>query len=187
MTFNPDNPKEHYPTPDEVIKQFNGRLATKEEIRMFNLSGYKAEAPKEGGFEPFNYDGEVVINYARIVQSEKASEYYNTDVGANLFEMELMVAEGDNEGRKFWKRYNLDTAIVDSKGKLPVQKLADQLSVLGVEFTDLESLEAKLDELVSLVPVVKARRAKIDGKDLQIVNFKGLADGTGSSETEKEW
>lgn len=188
MTFNPDNPKEHWKINlsqkeidniDKIKEMFNGTILTEkesEELNMsFNLGNYKAEAPKDSAFEPFKYEGPVSVNSAKVVQSEQASEFYGTGVGANIFELELQVLQGENEGRRIWRRWNLDTTVADKKGKLPVQKLADQLFTLGIEFTDLETLQTACDKLVTIKPIIKAWKAKIGKDDTQQWNFKGVA------------
>ena len=160
-----------------VLTVFDGKVLTvKEYDDMFDLKDYKPEAPKEGGFEPFKYEGPVKFNYARVEKSEKESEFYKTPVGAKLFSIEMEVLAGDNKKRKFWRRWNLDTTVSDKKGKLPAQKLADQLFACGLEFTDEAGLMKCAEELVSSVYEIKAWSAKMPDKTvLQMWNLKGKA------------
>ena len=143
----------------------------------FNLSGYKPEAPADSNFEPFKYEGPVRVNSARINQSEQASDYYGTPVGSNIFELEVEITEGEFAKRRLWKRFNLDTDKREGKKNvLPVEKLANQLFPLGLEFTDIEDLRACCEELVNMTPVIKAYRAKINKDEVQVWNIKGKSD-----------
>lgn len=147
---------------------------------MFDLKDYKPEAPEKGtDFEPFKYKGAVRVNYARLAKSEKASEYNKTEAGANLFEMEVEVTDGDYAKRKLWKRANLDTQIADKKGKLPVQRLADQLFAVGLQFSSIEELGNCCNELVEMTPEISAYYFKgDDGKNVQVWNLKSASADT---------
>jgi len=170
-------------TEQEFVKLFNGTII-KEEYMSFNLEGYQAEKPEESGFEAFKYEGPVRVNYARVIQSEKISEYYNTGIGANICEIELEVTEGAFARRKLWKRTNLDTQVVDKNDKLPVQKLADQLVALDLKFSNLDELQDCCEKLVTITPIIKAWGAQMkkDEPKVQMFNFKGVHDGVAWSE-----
>ena len=148
-------------------------------MTAFDLSGYTAEAPKDGGFETFKYDGPCQVNHARVVQSTEASEFYKTPVGTDLWECELEVLQGEFAKRKLWKRFNLGSEVA-STGKVPktpVQKLADQLFTLDLEFKNVEELNVCNSKLVDMTVMVKAYGTKLPGREekSQLFNFKGVA------------
>ena len=139
-----------------------------------DLSGYKPEAPDAGSdFQPFKYEGAVKINSARLSKSEKDTEYY--PLGCSMISIEVEVLLGDFQGRKLWKRFNLDSTTADKKGKTPAMKLADQFFAVGLEFNNLIELETACSTLVEMTINIKANSAKINGEARQVWNFKGLA------------
>ena len=160
---------------EQLVELFN----VKKGENMFNLSGYKPEAPAESNFEPFKYEGPVSFGYARVEKTEKPSEFYGTPAGSDVFSIEMVVLNGDFAKRKIWKTWNLDTTVEDKKGKTPAQKLADQLFTCGLEFSDLEGLRTCAVELVSKNVNIKAYPIKFkDKKDeaVQMWNLKGFAE-----------
>lgn len=171
---------------EEKIKTIRNQFNAQEVKMSFDLSGYTPEKPSGGDFEPFNYDGPVKVNYARIVSSDEASDFHKTPAGANLFEMELEVTQGEYSKRKFWKRFNLDSQITSGKKnpKTPVQKLADQLFQAGIEFKDLDDLRIACEKLVTIRLIVKARKAKINNDVVQVCNISGVAPADWAEEKE---
>lgn len=144
-----------------------------------SMKGYKPESPKEGGsgFEAFKYEGPVVINKAIVSVNETVdSEFYPK--GCNQIEIEAEVQDGEFARRKLWKRFNLDDAKMDKKGKTSVMKLADQLWAVGLEFSDLDSLKAACEKLASMTINIKAW--PVDFKEggrspVQMWNIKSVA------------
>ena len=138
------------------------------------LSGYKPEAPSDGGFEPFKYEGRAVIEKSVISVNEKVdSEFYPR--GCNQIDITAIVSEGENAGRKLFKRFNLDDTKEDKKGKTSLKKLADQLWTVGLTFNSLESLKAVNEKFAGMEVEVKAWPADFkDGRDKQQMwNVKG--------------
>ena len=139
-----------------------------------SLSGYKPQKPAEGGgFEPFKYEGRVKVNYARVEEQEKTTEF--STAGDKILKMELECLDAPNAKRKLWKNYNLDNEKADKKGKTPIMKLADQLFALDLEFNDKESLENVLVAFASMTVLVKAWPAKFADKTIQMFNLKGVS------------
>lgn len=160
---------------NNILKIFNGTITKGED--MFDLKGYKAEEPSEGGgFEPFKYTGPCKINKSIISTNETIdSEYYPK--GCIMIEIEAEVLQGEFKSRKLWKRFNLDDETKDKKGKTSAMKLADQLFPLGIEFSNLEELRAKIQEFVTMIILVKAWTGKFPGEQdrKQMWNIKGKA------------
>ena len=136
----------------------------------FDLSGYKPTNPESSDFEAFKYQGPCQVSSARIEEYTGNFENYK---GCTFFNIELVVLEGENEGRKLWGKYNLDAKeSLDKNGKpkkTPVKKLADQLFTLGLEFKNEEELQECAEKLVDMVVDVKAWHfAAPDNKDRKI-------------------
>ena len=144
---------------------------------MFNLEGYKPEAPADSEFKQFKYEGPAKVEFARLEKSTQASEYYQTPEGSNLFAVKvttLQIPAGENMVRSIWKTWNLDTTVMSQAKvpKLPVQKLADQMFACGLEFANLEELQKCGETLVSGHWIIKARPNEKFG---QMFDFKGPA------------
>src|SRR3990167_1681023 len=140
------------------------------------LEGYKPQDPADSGFEPFRYEGPVKINKAIIgVNNNVDSEFY--PIGCNQIEIEAEVVKGENEGRKLWKRFNLDSNKAEGKKspKTPIQKLADQFFAVGLEFKDMDSLKDACAKFADMVIFIKAWPGKFGGETKQIWNIKGIA------------
>ena len=118
---------------------------------MQDLSGYKPEEPKELTNDAFSYKGPVNVLFARIEESEQESEYYGTPAGSNVFSVCLEVPEDaeENAKRRVYKKWQLDSAVIDKKEKTPVHKLADWLYGAGLTFKDLDGLKKVAEQLVS--------------------------------------
>jgi len=162
---------------EDIKKQFITNLFNGKEVTMgdFDLAGYKPEAPTDGGFDTFKYDGPVKINKAIVsVNDSVDSEFYPS--GCNQIEIEAEVLNGEYAGRKLWKRFNLDSTKAEGKKpKTPVQKLADQLFAVGLEFNGIEQLREATEKLVTMVITVKAWGAKFGERNQQMWNMKGVA------------
>lgn len=155
---------------------------------MQDLTGYVPEAPADGGFEVFKYNGVAVVNKAQLSENTSVdSEYY--PMGCQQIDIEAEVSDEGSEllGRKLWKRFNLDSEKVDKKGKTPSMKLADQLFPLGLTFRNVEELEAVCEKLVGMDIEIKAYKADFkDGRgDVQMWNIKGVAGATESKPDSK--
>lgn len=140
---------------------------------------YKPEAPSEGsGFEPFKYTGAVKINKAEVTINEKGgTEFYPQ--GCQIAEIEAEVLAGEFKGRKLWKRFNIDEEPSEGK-KSPAQKLADQLSAVGLTFSDDDGLNRAFLALKNMRIIVKAWPATFDKgsdseKTMQLWNIKKVA------------
>jgi len=80
-----------------------------------------------------------------------------------------VIIQGDFAGRKLWKRFNLDSTKAEGKTpKTPIQKLADQLFTVGLEFSNIETLNQACDKLVEMTIVVKAWGAKFGDRNQQM-------------------
>lgn len=144
----------------------------------FDLSGYKPESPESSDFGAFKYQGPCLVSSARI---EEYTGNFDDYKGCEFFNIELVVLEGENEGRKLWGKYNLDAKdSVDKNGKAkksPVKKLADQLFTLGLEFTDRDGLQKVAEDLVDMTVEVKAWYFKgSKGDNVQQHVIKGKAN-----------
>ncbi len=130
------------------------------------LKDYKPE--KLTDFSVMKGTFKCVFNYARIEEYDGD----NPDLqGAKFFRYELEIAQGEkNEGRRFWKSYNL--ANEDS-----LKKLADQLFTLGLEFRSEEELQSVAEKLVEMTVVVRAWGWTPDDADeaRQMHIIKGIA------------
>lgn len=140
---------------------------------MEDLKGYTPEVPKDGGFEPFKFEGWANITKSVISQSAQNTEFY--PLGCNMIEIEATVMEGDNIGRKLWKRFNLDDEKQDKNGKTSARKVADQFFAVGLKFNNLEELKEVNERFVDMDVHVKAWMADFkDGRGLQqLWNVKG--------------
>lgn len=145
------------------------------------LDGYKPEAPKEGSAGAFK--GEVVCKVNEAILKEydmpEDSPYYNAEyVGTKSVSIELEVVKGEFEGRRLWKRFLVDSDQADSKGKTPIQKLADYLISADTKLTGTtdEEIKKALAEFSILTLNVKAYYFEgSDGKEVQMHIIKGLA------------
>lgn len=143
------------------------------------LSGYKPEVPRDGS-EPIKYEGPVIIEKSIVEENTKDSDFY--PMGCNMIRIEATILDGDDSGRKLFKKFNLDSNDQDKKGKTPLQKLADQLWAVGLSFGSLEELKKVNENFVGMTVNVKAYPAKFpDGKEIQMWNIKGLASKTQGS------
>ncbi len=146
----------------EVLTVFKGRIVKvndqwvvnkEKESHMKDLSGYQPEAPKENTNDPFKYKGDCNILFARIEESEKASEFYKTEVGANIFSVCLEVPEGaeTNAKRRIYKKWQIDSEVPDTskKARVPAEKLKDWLWDSGLSFNNLEELGQVAESMVS--------------------------------------
>lgn len=160
---------------EHICSLFNGVLLINgKEVDMdsFDLSGYTPEVISESNFEPFKYKGPVRVNYARFENALKASEFYGTEVASKLFSIEIEILEGDHAKRKLWKRFYVASSVEDKKGKTPAKKLADQLFLLGLEFSNEDQLGECALKLVDMSPSISAYYFKADdGKMAQVWNF----------------
>jgi len=146
------------------------------------LQSYTPEAPKEGGFEPFKYTGKAKIEKSIIsINKMVDTEFY--PIGCNQIEIEAIVLEGENAGRKLWKRFNLDDEHQDKKGKTSLHKLADQLWAVGLTFKSLEELKAVNESFVDMEVNIKAWPVDFkDGRDkVQMWNIKGRGNSWSTS------
>ncbi len=157
----------------------------------FDLSGYKPESPTDGaGFEPFKYDGACRVNKSIIsVNDGLDTDWY--PAGCNMIDIEVEVLEGEFAKRKLWKRYNLDSTKVSEKAKkpkTPVQKLADQLFPLGLEFSNLNELRAVNEKFATMTITVKAWGSKFPGdtEKKQQWNIKGVSNGAPTEKKESQ-
>ena len=140
------------------------------------MQSYQPEKPSDGGFEPFKYEGNAVIEKSMISVNEKVdTEFYPR--GCTQIEIEAIVIDGEYTGRKLFKRFNLDDEKEDKKGKTSVQKLADQLFAVGLTFKTLDDLKKVNEQFVGMKVDVKAWAAdfKDDRGKQQMWNVKGLA------------
>jgi len=128
----------------------------------FDLSGYKPEKPSESDFEAFKYTGPCLVNSAKI---EEYTGNFADYKGCTFFNYELVVLEGDNEGRKLWGKFNLDDKKEDKKGKTKVKKLADIFFTLGLEFKNVDELAKCAEQMTDMVVDVKAWHFKGDKGD----------------------
>ena len=104
-------------------------------------------------------------------------------VGTEVVRYELeIITEGDNLGRRLWKRFYLGSQKPDGKGKLDIQKLADVLFTLGFEFKTRDELMAVLEKAAELVVEVKAwgwtpkdKESGLDKEPVQQHIIKGVA------------
>lgn len=157
------------------IISINGVKITGEDIMSFEqLSNYKPEIPKDGGFEPFKYDGPAIIEKSMIsVNTKIDSEFYPS--GCNQIEIAAIIMDGDMTGRKLFKRFNLDDETEDKSGKTSLKKLADQFWAVGLTFKNLEELKEINEKFVGMTVHVKAWPADFkDGSGpRQMWNIKG--------------
>lgn len=174
-----------------IASQFNGTIVSVDnqptqgegEMSPFNLQGYKPAAPKEedSGFEPFIYEGKAFVEKAiQSVNTKVDSEFY--PMNCNQWEIEVTVLDGEHAGRKLWKRFNLDDEKrggKDGNGKTSIEKLADQLWAVGLEFKDKETLDAANEKLAGMTIDIKAWVATFKDetppRKVQRWNIKGLA------------
>lgn len=167
----------------KTIEIFGGKIVAVDDKRgewkMVNfdqVSAYKPEAPNDGGFEPFKYEGKVIIEKSMISVNERVdTEFYPK--GCTQIEIEATVLDSKYAGRKLFKRFNLDDEKEDKKGKTALKKLADQLWAVGLTFKNMEELEKANNEFVGMQVEVKAWAAdfKDDRPKQQMWNIKGIA------------
>jgi len=154
----------------------------------FNTGEYKPQKNTDG-FEPFKLqNGNCLVNWARIEEySGEKPEF----AGNKYFRYELVVCDGQpNAGRRLWKSYNLDDKTEDKKGKTKIQKLADLMFTLGMEFKDEASFQACIEKFAELTLVVNARFSSKfvddEGTPIQLHTVKGIAKEKGASEAVKK-
>ena len=121
---------------------------------MFDgLSGYKPEKVTDG-FQPFKEKGSAIVNYVRIEDYQGEKEEFK---GSQFFRYELVMAEGcDNAGRRLWLSKNITNEKPDKKGKTNMQKVADVMFTLGLEFTDMDSLRIAMEKVSEMTLEVNA-------------------------------
>ena len=104
--------------------------------------------------------------------------------GTEIVKYELeIITEGDNKGRKLWKRFYLGSKTADKKGKLDVNKLMDLLFTLGFNKpSSREEAIAVLKLAKETVVEVKAWGWKPKDKDTeaQMHTIKGQGSSTGT-------
>lgn len=170
---------------NNALRILNGKLTGGDVMTFDQLKGYKPESPKEGGgFEALKYNGPVEITKSIISTNDDVdSEFYPK--GCTMIEIEAVISEGEFEGRKLWKRFNLDDVREDKKGKTSLKKLADQLWAVGLSFDSLDTLNAVNEKFVGMRVIVKAW--PVDFKDgrapVQMWNVKSLAGATSTPTT----
>ncbi len=128
------------PNKEEVMDL---RTGSQLENADLDLRGYKPEEVKENTNEPFKYKGPVNVLFARVEESEKASEFYGTEVGSKIFSVCLEVPEGaaENAKRRLYKKWQIESTVADGKKKkTPAMKLADWLWGAGLTFSNIEGL-----------------------------------------------
>jgi len=140
------------------------------------LQGYKPEKITDG-FAPFKFKGSCLVNYCRIEDYQGEKPEFE---GHKFLRYELEVAQGqDNQGRRLWKSYNLNSQDQDAKGKTPVQKLADLMFTLGMEFETEEQLQECCDKMVGMTLEVNAyyteKFKNEDGDAIQLHRIIGEA------------
>lgn len=113
---------------------------------MFDLSGYSPKKVTDG-FEPIKGKFNCMVNWARI-------EVYSGDnpelQGTESFRYQLEVFDdNENSGRRLWATYPLNNTA-------KMEKLADVMFTLGLEFANKEKLEKIAEEFVTKTLSVKA-------------------------------
>ena len=139
------------------------------------LRDYTPEKVKDGREPIKGVFKDCIFNYIRV-------EDYSGEIeelkGSKVLRYEIEIKdEGEFEGRRFWKTYNLNSEIGSGKkNKTPVQKLRDSLFTLGYDFKSIEELEAVCEELVRQKVAVSAYHFKgTEGNDVQMHSLRSIA------------
>jgi len=141
------------------------------------LADYQPEKIKDSSGAIKGIFKNCIFNWVRIEDYEGEIEELR---GTKQFHYELEIKdEGDYNGRRIWKTYNLNSQLADKKGKTSAQKLADMLFTLGYSFKTLEELQAIIDQIVIQPVAVRCWIWKRDnGEETQMHQIKSIASVT---------
>lgn len=147
------------------------------------LNGYSPEKITDG-FQPFKEKGSAVVISARLEDYQGDKEEFK---GQKIVKYELSMAEGSqNPGRRLWKSYYISDEKPDKNGKTNIQKLADMLFTVGLEFKSEEELQAALENFAEMTLEANAYFTKnfVDaetGISIQLHKILGVAGEKGKS------
>lgn len=147
---------------------------------MFNLTGYKPEVVEEGSFTPIKGKNFTCkINSSKIEKVEAGSKDGREwgEYTRLKYEMEITDDKGKGfVGRKVWKSFNLDSDVRSGKAqKTKLELLADSFFTIGLEFNNMEELEAANGKFAELYLDVSFSSFKGDGdKDIQMHYLNGV-------------
>ena len=164
---------------DDWNKNNNWKI-TQEEIMTMewgNVTGYKPEKNVEvGGFKPLKGNYNCFVNNASVGMYEGDYEDYK---GKEFINYELQAANGQGiDGRKLWKRINIEDEAENKKGKTKLQQFMDAMFTLDLEFHNKEELVEVLTKFETMDVKVNTYHFKGDeDKDIQMHKIMGLADG----------
>lgn len=153
-----------------------------------DLANYKPEKVKEGNFELITGRGIICKVNSSMVEHVEGGTRKDTGEAYEPYDKlsyELEIVEGEHQGRRVWKSFNLssDKRFINKKtgkeGKTPVEKLADMFFTLGLEFSDLESLKVANAQFVEKLLKVSFSKFKPENKDeeVQTHTITGVANG----------
>lgn len=136
----------------------------------FSLSGYKAEVVKDNDFEIITGKGFICkVNSSKIEDVDAGSNDRGSYEAYTRLRYEIEIISDKNKGRRLWKSYNLSSAETSGKkNKTPVQKLADAFFTIGLEFSDMDSLQVANEKFVDMLLVVSCSGFKPKGKSDKI-------------------
>jgi hypothetical protein len=153
MTYNPDNPREQfYHDSEEVKKQFKGKEAN----MAFDLAGYKPEVVKDNDFEVMTGKNNIcIVNSAKIEDVDAGERDGRSYDAYTRLRYELEVVSEKFRKRKVWKSYNIDSKEKSGKKeKTPIEKLADAFFTIGLEFSDVATLEKAIEKFSEMTLTV---------------------------------
>ena len=137
---------------EQIKEVFNGKEAN----MAFDLSGYKPEVVKDNYFEVMTGKNNIcVVNSAKIEEVEAGERDGREYDAYTRLRYELEVISEKFKKRKVWKSYNLDsTQKTGKKEKTPIEKLADAFFTIGLEFSDMATLESAIEKFAEMTLVV---------------------------------
>jgi len=176
------------PEVNKIKDLFNG----KESNMTFDLAGYKPEVVKDNDFEVMTGKNNIcIVNSAKIEQvdggtSERDGKEYDA---YTRFRYELEVISEKFHKRKVWKSYNLDSKErTGKKEKTPIEKLSDAFFTLGLEFSDMDSLEKAVEKFAEMELVVSFSKftPKGEKEPRQLHTIVGIAPANWEEGGEEE-
>ena len=155
----------------------------------FDLAGYKPEAVKDNEFEMMKGKGHICkVNSSKIEEvpaGERDGEAYEP---YTRLKYELEVVSDKYKGRRVWKSVNLDSKQrTGKKEKTPIEKLADTFFTIGLEFSDLKTLEAANEKFAEMLLLVSFSKFTPPGRDeIQLHTITGVAPDQWDEEVEPQ-
>ena len=155
----------------------------------FDLRDYKPEVVTDNEFEMMKGKGHICKVNSSVVEDVEAGERDGEPYDAyTRLKYELEVVSEKYRGRRVWKSYNLDSQLrTGKKEKTPIEKLADVFFTLGLEFNDLETLQAANEKFAEMLLVVSFSKFNPPGRDeIQLHTITGIAPEQWDEEAESE-